>query len=625
LEERSYLKLDNRINKDIEYSFLDIFRGIFRKKGLFFITLFLVIIITILFIFFSPKKYEAYMVIQMNKGESSSTPGLSEILSGDISSSGNKEINTHIERMKNDIILKDLVEEYDLVDSTNNNRSLYMKIMDKYVDERDMINSLKNNFDIDTYIPSDISKDSNLIRIAYESSNPEFSYNIVKSLFNKFSEYDKEEYFAKVNKNIENLMSLMNKYRDENNKYTKEMVDYAIENKIDVNGDNSLINSLMSYYSEIYKQLLSIEEKKNKNNISIKKIEDNLLKLDKETKNKLIISNNSEILKLKNRIIESSIKLEVMKINTPNSPEIPNISSEIEILNKELENQIKYFYQDNEKLLLGMDYNKYIEYVDLKVESETFDLQKNTFINLQKEIENRLKDISPKYTEFLKLKELKTEAETKYTTILKTLETERNKTYVYDPTFKIVNDVFIPNREIFPNKKKSLVIGIIFAVFLGFVLALISDLKDSKVKNIDLFEKVFGRVDFFVNKNNYLDEAKKVASFLAFNSNKNIYLILNTKNKVFFSKVEDFYLDFNLDKNFLNSKDINKKNLINNNFSFNNIIYSNEINSWIEQFLIPKAEKILIFVEEKNSNIDEIIKFVELNNNIDIRFIYLNR
>ena len=344
--------------READYSIKD-FLYIFKRRKMVFLLVFAAVMVGVfLFLFMAPKKYEAFMILQYNNAEDSRLDVSSSLASllGSGGKSGENCISNEIQKMKSDDILGILVDKYDLVNSTNNSPSLYMRLIGKKVNKRDMIDSMKKDIVITYHRPDDIVENTSLLRISYKSSDRNFAYSVVKTLYEEYLKKDLIGYQKKSQDNIEKIYALYSQYSSEYEDISKQIIKFRMDNKISSDPSSFANNSLFEYYGQLYSKILTLDERKTQIDISLKSIEDNFIKADRETK-ELLLMNDSTIASTKRSIIENKIKLETLRKNSPNATQIPLLESEIETQEEFLQELINNYFKSNEKLLLVMDYN----------------------------------------------------------------------------------------------------------------------------------------------------------------------------------------------------------------------------------------------------------------------------
>ncbi len=614
--------------READYSIKDVLY-IFKRRKMFFLTVFAVIMAgVVLFLFMAPKKYEAFMILQYNNAEDSGgdvSNGLASLL-GSSGKSGENGISNEIQKMKSDDVLGILVDRYDLVNSTNSNPSLYMRLMGKKVNKRDMIDSMKKDIVITYHRPDDIVENTSLLRISYKSSDRNFAYSVVKTLYEEYLKKDLIGYQKKSQDNIEKIFALYSQYSSEYEDISKQIIKFRMDNKISSDPSNFANNSLFEYYGQLYSKILTLDERKTQIDISLKSIEDNFIKADRETK-ELLLMNDSTIASTKKSIIENKIKLETLRKNSPNSTQIPLLESEIETQEEFLEELINNYFKSNEKLLLGMDYSTYKEYISLKIEKENQSVLKEVYASIMKKLELSINQQSKTYEQLFDLSKKQAESELKYKSALNVLENEKIKSASYNTSFTVMDDVFVPEREIYPSKRSTVLLGFVLAVFAAMAVSLTVDFNDKKIHDLTVFSKTVPRVDFIIgSKRRKIEELKVLNSIKT--SEKNIVGITfapGAKIQEHIDEMRKILRDSSLnltDLSALSEKDtyVAYDSL---NPNIKSIYLMDDCTGWKSSLFSPRCDCIYVFVKEKSSLISDFARFYNDFDESMIKIVYL--
>lgn len=614
--------------READYSIKDVLYIFKRRKMVFLLVFAAVMAGVFLFLFMAPKKYEAFMILQYNNAEDSRSDVSSSLASllGSGGKSGENGISNEIQKMKSDDILGILVDKYDLVNSTNNSPSLYMRLIGKKVNKRDMIDSMKKDIVITYHRPDDIVENTSLLRISYKSSDRNFAYSVVKTLYEEYLKKDLIGYQKKSQDNIEKIYALYSQYSSEYEDISKQIIKFRMDNKISSDPSSFANNSLFEYYGQLYSKILTLDERKTQIDISLKSIEDNFIKADRETK-ELLLMNDSTIASTKRSIIENKIKLETLRKNSPNATQIPLLESEIETQEEFLQELINNYFKSNEKLLLGMDYNTYKEYISLKIEKENQSVLKEVYASIMKKLELSINQQSKTYEQLFDLSKKQAENELKYKSALNVLENEKIKSVSYATSFTVMDDVFVPEREIYPSKKSTVLLGFVLAVFAAMAVSLTVDFNDKKVHDLVMFSKTVARVDFIISKKRRKIEELKVLNSIK-TSEKNIVGITYAPGIKIHEHIDEMRkilretsLNFT-DLSGLSEKDTySAYDLLDSNVK--SVYLMDECNGWKTSLFSGKCDCIYILVKEKSSLVSDFARFYNDFDESKIKIVYL--
>ncbi|PNR97298.1 GumC family protein [Petrotoga olearia] len=603
------------MEEERELTFSDILRIFKRRKWTFLIIFFLTIFLTAVYLFFmATPKYEAKQVIEYKSSSSQPTVSL-----GSMSSAANllgiiqptdSGLTTEIERMKADWVLANVVKELNLVEKANENKGLIARLRGTEVTERDLIDSLKEGINIQNV------QDTNMIEISYQSSDPGLAASVVSLVYSYYTDYAKNLYFEDSQSYLNQVETLFEDVSQQYDQINKEVLDFQTKNKLLASSSTSsqTFDSLISYYSETYMNILKLDADKNQLEIRKQAIEDNIFKLTPETKEFILTNTEKDtpVKDIKSKLVSDNIELETLKLNSPSSPRIGALEAEITVLENELKKNLETIFSNDLNFLASIDMGTFNEYTGIITQLQLFDVTKQVYENMLQVIDDEIAKSSPILYEYFLLKQQQTILQARYNTLLAALEQERMKASLYDNKFKVINSAYIPENPVSPNTTLTLAIGGVLAIFLGILGVFVKEAQDKTVKDLYEFESLFGVPDIILDDSN---DAEKIVNFVykkdfkkfgllflgsfsvAQNLSQRIYNILNTikpykteyftsiENEDYKEKFEKFEKFKNTNEAFIMFDDFNNGDYI---------LYRDDL------------EKIIIFIEEKTTNLEDI-------------------
>jgi uncharacterized protein involved in exopolysaccharide biosynthesis len=608
------------MEEEKELTFSDILRIFKRRKWTFLIIFFLTIFLTVVYLFFiATPKYEAKQVIEYKSSSSQPSVSLGSMSSAanllGISQPSDSGLTTEIERMKADWVLTNIVKELNLVEKANENKGLIARLRGTEVTERDLIDSLKENINIQNV------QDTNMIEISYQSSDPTMAASVVSLVYSYYTEYAKNLYFEDSQSYLNQVETLFEDVSRQYDQINKEVLDFQTKNKIsDISGGTSQESDpLISYYSETYMNILKLEADKNQLEIRKQAIEDNIFKLSPETKEFILTNTEKDtpVKDIKSKLVSDKIELETLKLNSPSSPRIGALEAEINVLEDELKKNLDAIFSNDLNFLASIDMGTFNEYTGIITQLQLFDVTKQVHENMLQVIDDEIAKRSPIMYEYFLLKKDQTILQTRYNTLLSALEQERMRASLYDNKFKVITSAYIPENPISPNTTLILVIGGGVAIALGILSVFVREVNDKTVKDLYEFESLFGVPDIILYGSN---DAEKIVNYVykkdfkkfgllflgnfsvAQNLSQRIYNILNTiktyKTEYYISKENEGYKE-KFEK-FEKFKNTNEAFIVFDNFNNSDyILYRDDL------------EKIIIFIEEKTTNLEDIKEILE--------------
>jgi uncharacterized protein involved in exopolysaccharide biosynthesis len=522
-------------NKEMELTFSDIIRIFKRRKWTFILIFIATIIITLIYLLnFAKPTYQAQQTIEY-EGKTSATSSLSQYaglasIAGISlpSSGGNNSLTTEIERMKSDKVLGQVVDKLDLVKKANQNKSFLAKIRGIEYTRRGFIKSIRDKIEIEPV------KETNFVKISYESSNPTQAASIVSLTYQYYLDYEKEYTLGRSSKTINQIESIYTDLEQQFNEINKQVFDYKIENKI---SDDAIQTDLINYYEETYLKLLKMDQEKQQLEITLQSIEKNLAETSEEMKELMLTASQSNLSNLKNKLINYQIELETLKLNQPNSPRIRELESVITVTENELKQQQNKLLENNMTYLSVTDREKFSQYIQTQTQLELFDVTKQVYQQMLSVIDAEINKKSPVVYQYLQMMKDQKIIESKYNMFYNTLEQERMSQKLYTPKFSMVQAVYQPENPIAPNKKLILAIGGVLGIFLGILGVFVKESSDNTIKDKKEFETLFKTPEITLNSEK---EIEKIINKLYQTKNTKI-AIIQTSQKIPTNFAEQIY------------------------------------------------------------------------------------
>ena len=612
------------MEEEKELTFSDMLRIFKRRKWTFLIIFFLTIFLTGIYLFFiATPKYEAKQVIEYKSSSSQPTVSLGSMSSAanllGISQPSDSGLTTEIERMKADWVLANVVKELNLVEKANENKGLLARLKGTEVTERDLIDSLKEDLNIQNV------EETNMIEISYQSSDPTIAASVVSLVYSYYTDYAKNLYFEDSQSYLNQVETLFEDVSKQYDLINKEVLDFQTKNKLqgttlDPSSENTQgVDPLINYYSETYMNILKLEADKNQLEIRKQAIEDNIFKMSPETKEFILTNTEKDtpVKDIKSKLVTDTIELETLKLNSPSSPRIGALEAEITVLENELENNLESIFSNDLNFLASIDMETFNEYTGIITQLQLFDVTRQVYENMLQVIDDEIAQRSPIMYEYFLLRKDQAILQTRYNTLLTVLEQERMKASLYDNKFTVITSAYVPENPVLPNPTLVLVIGVGIATALGILGVVVREVNDKTVKDLYEFESLIGVPDIILDDSN---DAEKIVNYVykknfkkfgllflgnfsvAQNLSQRIYNILNTikpsKTEYFTSiKNEDYKEKF---EKFEKFKNTNEAFIVFDNFNNSDyILYRDDL------------EKIIIFIEEKTTNLEDITEILE--------------
>ncbi|GAB6190174.1 hypothetical protein JCM30566_19170 [Marinitoga arctica] len=610
--------------KYIEITIFDVVRAIKRKKAIFFTTMFFVFILSIILIFILPEKYETYAVLEYNGKIDSQQNILGNIGFSNLLDLGNSSSNleTELGKLKLESVVFEVVKKMNLTELANQNKTLYQKFRNITITDIDMIKSLQKKINIGNYSNAADDKTSNLIKVSLLDSNPTFAASIISNLYESYYSYSKKQYYENMQVILKNIESLLLDAESKSKYFYNKLIDFEKENLIT---DDNGLDVLFNKYYILEMELLDFENKSVLLQEQLKSIENRYFNLKKEYKIRLLL-NNPEFSTIKSGIIKDKLEYETLKLTSPNDPKIFQLESKIKTEEEFLKTKIEETLKDNIIFMLSTNPQDFNTYTSLKYELENISLEKEVSTKLKEKIKMLIGEKSDLLKQYLDIKKSYVEWNNKKDVFKQYLDQEQIKKLTYEPGLKMIDRIYIPTNPVFPDKKIILGIGLFFSLIIAFIVAFISDLKNKKVKDIEIFSKSIKLPEYIISSKKDVENiTKKILSNIISNNYKNIGiskagnikfdLINKIEKELLLLEVNDINIFKIKSPKDMKLLDINEKKI--------NIVDLPKINDGYFDLYFSKIDSLILIVEEFVSDIENIKSFIYRNNIKNIKIVYI--
>jgi len=484
-----------------EISLQDILR-IIRKRKFWVIGVFIIVTAAVVgYLFYATPIYEAKGTLRVDASKDSSS--LESILSID-SSMGSKDIATEVELIKSRRNIEDVVNELGLYEKH------VRKIQEEEAEEsiRDYVLRLvtrgeKGEVSIPSYqryvssISNMISvstvKDTNIVSISVESSNPELAVDIVNTLslvYNELlKEIAKQEYEARrafIERQVPKLKADLTAAEEALRQFKEREGIFLLEDEAKL-----LLEKVSAYDQQIspYKiQVATLYDAVNTLQSRIQEYGGQIITLEQ-------IRSIDEVRNLTEQLISDKLKQESIISNLGSgsgaSQDLTNLR--VSIANKEtrLENLVA-----NELRVLA-DANREVPrnyYISLAEEyNKTLIAEINiSYLNqLQKNYQEQVSELPYMEQRLLELSRDVKVKENLYVIVLEKLEEARIAEAGVTGSVNIIDKAIVPENPIKPNRKMLLAIGLLLGLFLGVLAAFLIETFDATIKDEESIKRIF--------------------------------------------------------------------------------------------------------------------------------------
>lgn len=613
--------------KNIELTIFDIINAIKRKKVVFLTTFFLILFLSLGLIFILPEKYETYAILEFSGSNESQSNILNNLGFSDILNLNNtsSDLETEIGKLKLDSVIYEIVKKMNLTQLANENKTLYQKLRKITITDIDMIQSLKNKIKIESYKLSDEKLTSNLIKISLLDSNPTFSASVILNLYESYYKYSEKQFLDNKETLLTTLTGLYSEASQKSDFYYNKLMDFKKENFIDES------NSLKIFFDKYYSLEIELNDFENKIvelEQQIEMLENQYFNMDKKYKLKLLL-NTDEISYINKSLTNDKLEYETLKLTSPNNPKILQLENKISIEEEFLKNKIEEILKDNLIFMSSVNMNDFNKYVSLKYQLENISIEKNSLIKLENKIKELISEKSDLLKTYLEIKEKYENWHKKEITLKNYIDQEKIKKLVYEPKLKMIDKVYIPTNPVAPNKVILLGISIFFSLIISFIKAFVSDLKDTRVKDMSIFSRMIKVPDFVVMNEESMDNIhKKILSHIISTEYNKVGILkvgsikINLLGKIDSElmllkndRINIYKIKRPEDMSIFNSSPENKIN----------IFELPPINDYYIELYIKKLDAVILLVEEFESDIENIKDFIAKNNIKNLKIVYIKK
>ncbi|BBE30182.1 hypothetical protein OSSY52_03230 [Tepiditoga spiralis] len=579
---------DNSLKK-----FFNKYFNIFKRNYKLFLILFLSFYAFMFLYYKNTRKFweaSQTMVLKNNEVDLSNNSSLSLLGLGE----GNSAIDDEANIIKSDYVIKKTIEDLKLIKYLNDNRTFIEKLKGVEYKERNTIEYIRGIIEA-AKIPNTV----NYFEIKVRFFNDVYAYKIVKDLYKYYNEYSIILEDKKMENKIKKMEEEFNKISIDFESINQKIIKFQVDNKI---LDTFEKDNLTKQYFEVYSKLFEIEKTKIEKQLEKNNIEKNIKNMNPELQNVMLYNSNfSGIKDLKSTITKQKLELEILKINSPNSPKINELETSINVYENNLKNKISTITKNKINLLAVIDKNKYNQYVEDLTFLENVDILKEVNQNLLKVINEKIQKRTPLYIEYFELLKQKNFLQYKYNAYLETIEKYKLNKNIKESKFVIVNEAFIPPYSVYPSKKRTLILSIFISVFFAYLIIYLKDSFSKKIKYTSTLEELYN--EDYIILNNSVDKlvseiiSKDYISIGCVIKNselKNMFkeeMIKNKFNLFTIQKEDSYAIKLEKYREFISKK--NKVFIIFDNFN-------NDYNLLKDEF-----DKILVIANEMNKDFFE--------------------
>jgi len=450
----------------MELTLSDIFKILKRNRLLIFSILFIVLIITALYAFLSPRIYEASAVLKMSTSDNSLLRLASSVPSFILpSGSMQSDYQTSIEMIKSRRTLERVVEE------------LKIRDMDRFkgLSKDQIIKFLSESVEVQPI------KDTSLVRISFQDKDKEFAQRLVDSLVKSYIQTLEEVAQNEASRTRKFIESQLPQIEERLNKAELALQRFKEKNKIFLLDEQAklLLENLTDFESQLLQAKISMDEAKQES----KAIQEVLSKEEKMVVTSQMIADNPVVVQLRSKLVDLNIELAGLLTKYKSTDQqVIALKKQIDEVEKQLQNEVGKIVSQEQKTINPNYQTLLSRLISLEVQINT----NSAYIQALEKVINNYQSQVDKFPEIERelfgLMRERQVAETLYTMFVQKKEEARIQEAGVSSGVSIVDEAFVPNIPVKPNKKLILAIGFVLGIFLGILGAFGKEFLDKTVK-----------------------------------------------------------------------------------------------------------------------------------------------
>jgi len=446
---------------------LDEILRIFKKRIWWFIaTIVLTGIATVVYLMLATPIYEATVTMKIEPQTKST---LTDIFSPGVFTT-KPDISTEMEIIKSRSNLEKVVENLGLLDyfrSNGKNPNLDLYAVLKTLSQMITVSSVK---------------DTSIVKISVQSSDPELAMKIANELARVYNETLQrlsrneytvrrlfiEEQIPKIEKELQDVEDALKKFKEQNKVFV-----------LNVEAQN-LLNLVYQFDSQINTYKIQMEETRAKVNV----LTEQLSKTNQKVISSETIAINPVVSQLRAKLAELQIELTgLLQTYSENDSRVQSVRKKIEETEKMLKNEIERIVTAQVQTTNPEYVNLYNQLIDAHTRLQVLTSSTSAVERLRDEYLKRVAQLPTVEQQLLQLERDRKVKENLYSILLEKLEETRiseagviGRAIVIDPAIK-------PTIPVKPNKRLTLAVGGVLGVFLGLLLVFLLEALDKTVSD----------------------------------------------------------------------------------------------------------------------------------------------
>jgi len=461
--------MDHQNVEPMELTLSDIFKILKRNRLLILSILFAVLVITAFYAFLSPKIYEASATLKMNTGNESSLLRLASSVPSFILPAGGvqSDYQTSIEMIKSRRTLEKVIDDLKLQQLDRFKKLSKDEIM-KFLLEKIEVQPIK---------------DTSLVKISFQDKDREFAEKVVDAVVNSYIQTLEEVAQNEASNTRKFIESQLPQIEERLNKAELALQQFKEKNKIFLIDEQTklLLENLTNFESQLLQAKISMEEAK-KESEAIQKI---LSKEEKMMVTSQMISDNPVVVQLRSKLIDLNVELAGLLTKYKSTDQqVVALKRQISEVEKQLQNEVAKIVSQEQRTINPNYQTLLSQLITLEVRINTNDAYIQALEKVISNYQSQVDGLPKLERELFGLMREREIAEKLYTMFVQKREEARIQEAGASSGVSVVDEAFVPNIPVKPNKKLILAIGFVLGVFLGVLGAFGKEFMDKTVKDV---------------------------------------------------------------------------------------------------------------------------------------------
>lgn len=449
----------------------------FRKRfKLFLLVVFATVAFTVLYLVLATPIYEASVKVKV---EPLSQAGLQDIFSQSIGYTGRSDISTEVELIKSKVNVEKVVEELNLLSSFKEKNPDVT--MDRVVSA------------VSEWINVEPVKDTKIVRISVEHSNPELAAKVANSLADAFNDLLKSlaqrEYTAKrvfIESQIPNVEQQLEAAEEELKDFKEKNGIFVLEEEA-----RRILEVLSSYDSQKNELQVQIEETKTR----ISTLRELLSKVDEEIISSEVISTNPVVSQLKQKLADLKVQLAGLVQQYPETDRrVVSVKQQIAETEELIKKEVEKVVTSQTKVKNPNYVQIYSDLINEEAKLQVLTASLNSVEKLREMYSKRASELPELEKQLLEIQRKLNVLENIYTLLLTKLQEIRISEAGVIGNAQVIDYATVPTVPVKPNKKLTLAVGGVLGVFLGILSVFLMEFMDKSIKSEEELKFIVGDV-----------------------------------------------------------------------------------------------------------------------------------